>query len=110
MIKEFIVREDAIKLLQIHERARQGRLRAKLMRDIRNSEKQSEQKKAVETVESDFQIGQATAAVRIQKLWRGFITRKFAQRKREEELIFIGMVSWEFFFPSLDVSFLLNIF
>ena len=63
------------------------------MRDIRNSEKQSEQKKAVETVESDVQIGMAAAAVRIQKLWRGFITRKFAQRKREEELIFIGMVS-----------------
>ena len=93
MIKECIVREDAIKLLQIHERARQGRLRAKLMRDIRNSEKQSEQKKAVETVESECQIGLAAAAVRIQKLWRGFITRKFAQRKREEELIFIGMVS-----------------
>ena len=92
MIKDCIVREDAIKLLQIHERARQGRLRAKLMRDIRNSEKQSEQKKAVETVESDVQIGMAAAAVRIQKLWRGFITRKFAQRKREEELIFIGMV------------------
>ena len=82
-------------MLQIHERARQGRLRAKLMRDIRNSEKQSEQKKAVETVESDLQIGLAAAAVRIQKLWRGFITRKFAQRKREEELIFIGMVSGE---------------
>ena len=28
-------RAEAIKLLQIHERARQGRLRAKLMRDIR---------------------------------------------------------------------------
>ena len=55
--------------------------------------KKDQQKKAVETVESDVQIGQAAAAVRIQKLWRGFITRKFAQRKREEELIFIGMVS-----------------
>ena len=87
------VREEAIKLLQIHERARQGRLRAKLMRDIRNTEKQSEQKKTKETVVTDGQIGMAAAAVRIQKLWRGFITRKFAQRKREEELIFIGMVS-----------------
>ena len=86
------VREEAIKLLQIHERARQGRLRAKLMRDIRNTEKQ-EQKKTKETVVTDVQIGMATAAIRIQKLWRGFITRKFAQRKREEELIFIGMVS-----------------
>ena len=63
------------------------------MRDIRNTEKQSEQKKTKETVETDGEIGLATAAVRIQKLWRGFITRKFAQRKREEELIFIGMVS-----------------
>ena len=30
---------------------------------------------------------------RIQKLWRGYITRKYALRKREEELIFIGMVT-----------------
>ena len=27
--------EDAVKLIQVHERARQGRLRAKLMKDIR---------------------------------------------------------------------------
>ena len=30
---------------------------------------------------------------RIQKLWRGYTTRKYALRKREEELIFIGMVT-----------------
>jgi len=29
--------EDAIRLVQIHERARQGRLRAKFMREIRHS-------------------------------------------------------------------------
>ena len=60
------VRDEAIKLLQIHERARQGRLRAKLMRDIRNSEKQSEQKKSKETVaeSEDPQVSLFTAAVR----------------------------------------------
>ena len=59
-------RDEAIKLLQIHERARQGRLRAKLMRDIRNSEKQSEQKKSKETVaeSEDPQVSLFTAAVR----------------------------------------------
>ena len=30
--------EEAIRLIQIHERARQGRLRAKFMRDIRQQE------------------------------------------------------------------------
>ena len=33
------------------------------------------------------------AQVRIQKVWRGHMTRKMVRRKREEELIFIGMVS-----------------
>lgn len=83
-------------MLQIHERARQGRLRAKLMLDIRSSEKQSEMKKTKETAAAEAEentVSLVTAAVRIQKLWRGYITRKYAQRKREEELIFIGMVS-----------------
>ena len=30
--------EDAIRLIQVHERARQGRLRAKFMREIRMQE------------------------------------------------------------------------
>ena len=65
LFKCIFCREEAIKLLQIHERARQGRLRAKLMRDIRNSEKQSEQKKTKETAEpEDSQVSLAVAAVR----------------------------------------------
>ena len=63
------------------------------MRDIRNSEKQSEQKKTKESAEKeDVSVSLVTAAIRIQKLWRGYMTRKYARRKREEELIFIGMV------------------
>ena len=90
----YVVREEAIKLLQIHERARQGRLRAKLMMDIRSSEKQSELKKTKESAEvKESSVSLVTAATRIQKLWRGYITRKYAQRKREDELIFIGMVT-----------------
>ena len=37
--------------------------------------------------------GDLFPSFRIQKLWRGYITRKYALRKREEELIFIGMVT-----------------
>ena len=66
-------------MLQIHERARQGRLRAKLMLDIRSSEKQSEMKKTKETAAAaeESTVSLVTAAVRIQKLWRGYITRKY---------------------------------
>jgi hypothetical protein len=39
-------REEATRLLQVHERARQGRLRAKLMRDIRKTERKEEKKEA----------------------------------------------------------------
>uniref|UniRef100_A0A8C2F878 Zgc:153738 n=1 Tax=Cyprinus carpio TaxID=7962 RepID=A0A8C2F878_CYPCA len=67
------------------ERARQGRLRAKFMREIhRDSERQrrAEEQEAVSTDQ---------AAVCIQKVWRGFMQRKITKRLREEEMIFLGM-------------------
>uniref|UniRef100_A0A8C2F6Z2 Zgc:153738 n=1 Tax=Cyprinus carpio TaxID=7962 RepID=A0A8C2F6Z2_CYPCA len=75
----------AIKIVQVAERARQGRLRAKFMREIhRDSERQrrAEEQEAVSTDQ---------AAVCIQKVWRGFMQRKITKRLREEEMIFLGM-------------------
>lgn len=56
--------EDAIRLIQIHERARQGRLRAKFMKEIREQEERERmaQTRGAPTLDPDV------AAVRIQKV------------------------------------------
>lgn len=56
--------EEAIRLVQIHERARQGRLRAKFMREIRRQEEieRLAQTRGAPTLDPDV------AATRIQKV------------------------------------------
>lgn len=80
--------EEAVGMLQKHERARQGRLRAKLMQEIRRQEL-SDKMKGLRTTQS---ISEAMAASKIQSIWKGAIARKKVRRQREEELVFIGMV------------------
>ncbi|KAJ8301907.1 hypothetical protein KUTeg_020894 [Tegillarca granosa] len=79
--------DDAIRLIQIHERARQGRLRAKFMKEIREQEERERnaQGRGAPTLDPDV------AAVRIQKIWKGFAQRRRTKKEREEEMIFIGM-------------------
>ena len=76
-------------MLQKHERARQGRLRAKLMQEIRTQEK-----KVASIVEksANKNTTETMAARRIQAHWRGVVARKKVKKKREDELVFIGMV------------------
>ncbi|XP_023330690.1 IQ and AAA domain-containing protein 1 isoform X2 [Eurytemora carolleeae] len=81
-------RVEAIRLLQVHERARQGRLRAKLMHDIRIQQEEDRKNKP----NSLLTMTEIKAACRIQRIWRGFLARKFVKQKREEELTFIGMI------------------
>jgi len=56
--------EEAIRLVQIHERARQGRLRAKFMKEIRRQEEIEREaaKRGAPTLDHDV------AATRIQKV------------------------------------------
>jgi hypothetical protein len=56
--------EDAIRLIQVHERARQGRLRAKFMREIRVQEERERNaaNRGAPTLDPDV------AAIRIQKV------------------------------------------
>lgn len=82
---------DAIKIIQMNERARQGRLRAKFMKDIHLEE---------ERERAALQRGAPTldpnvAATRIQKVWKGFTQRKITARERREEMIFLGMMPEE---------------
>ncbi|NXK39738.1 DRC11 protein, partial [Piprites chloris] len=76
---------EAIKLIQVAERARQGRSRAVFMRRIYLEEKR--------TTKQEEQTGRSPddAATCIQKVWRGYIQRKKTEKMREEEMIFLGI-------------------
>uniref|UniRef100_A0A4W4GSG1 AAA+ ATPase domain-containing protein n=1 Tax=Electrophorus electricus TaxID=8005 RepID=A0A4W4GSG1_ELEEL len=83
-----IHRAEAVKMIQVTERARQGRLRAKFMREIQRDEERQKRAK-----HQDLSVANTDqAAVRIQKVWKGFIQRKKTKQEREEEMIFLGMV------------------
>ncbi|KAJ7412108.1 IQ and AAA domain-containing protein 1 [Pitangus sulphuratus] len=77
---------EAIKLIQVAERARQGRSRAVFMRRIYLEEKR--------TTKQEEQTGPSPddAATRIQKVWRGYAQRKKTEKMREEEMIFLGII------------------
>lgn len=66
---------EAILLIQVHERARQGRLRAQFMKEIRML-KEKTKPTLVEKEESEQATISLGAAIRIQKMWRGYVTRR----------------------------------
>uniref|UniRef100_A0A3Q4BVE1 IQ motif containing with AAA domain 1 n=1 Tax=Mola mola TaxID=94237 RepID=A0A3Q4BVE1_MOLML len=74
--------EEAIKIIQMAERARQGRLRAKLNQESRN----------MNTIyRSPGQDVIESSAICIQKVWQGYVQRKSAKIFRAEEMITLGM-------------------
>ncbi|XP_015723299.1 dynein regulatory complex protein 11 [Coturnix japonica] len=79
--------EDAIKTIQVAERARQGRRRALYMKQIYLKEQRKRQTK----VQEQAGPNPDDAATLIQKVWRGYIQRKKTEKMREEEMIFLGM-------------------
>ncbi|XP_067844026.1 dynein regulatory complex protein 11 [Heptranchias perlo] len=80
--------EEAIQIIQISERARQGRLRAKFMLEIRMEEEKERLAKRRVASTLDPEI----AATCIQKIWRGYVQRKTTKKERAEEMIFLEMV------------------
>uniref|UniRef100_A0A8C8XAF0 IQ motif containing with AAA domain 1 n=1 Tax=Panthera leo TaxID=9689 RepID=A0A8C8XAF0_PANLE len=79
--------EEAVKLIQIAERARQGRLRAMFMKQIFLQEYRAKQAKFL----SEKVVDLEAAALQIQKVWRGFHQHKKTEKLRQEEMIFLGM-------------------
>ncbi|XP_028611239.1 dynein regulatory complex protein 11 isoform X2 [Grammomys surdaster] len=82
-----IALEEAVKLIQIAERARQGRLRALFMKQIFLQECRAREMKLLGQRLSDTSM----AALQIQKVWRGFYQCKKTVKEREEEMVFLGM-------------------
>ncbi|NWJ03566.1 DRC11 protein, partial [Crypturellus undulatus] len=81
--------EEAIKMIQVAERARQGRLRATFMKQIYLEEKRERQAK----LQGKTGPNPDDAVACIQKIWRGYIQCKKTEKIGEEEMIFLGMVS-----------------
>ncbi|XP_045146082.1 IQ and AAA domain-containing protein 1-like [Echinops telfairi] len=79
---------EAICLLQKAERARQGRLRARFMREIRREEELDRRTRE----EGRHKFSQEQASVIIQKVWKGHQQRKRTQVDRQVEMEFIGML------------------
>ncbi|NXI66478.1 DRC11 protein, partial [Anseranas semipalmata] len=79
--------EEAIKMIQVAERARQGRRRAIFMKQIYLEEKTKRQTK----LQVEAGPNPDDAATCIQKVWRGYIQHKKTEKMREEEMIFLGM-------------------
>ncbi|NXJ03474.1 DRC11 protein, partial [Odontophorus gujanensis] len=81
--------EEAIKIIQVAERARQGRRRALFKKQIYLEWKTKRHPKLQEQAGPNPD----DAATCIQKVWRGYTQRKKTEQMREEEMIFLGMVS-----------------
>eukprot|EP00079_Xenopus_tropicalis_P030638 XP_012826779.1 PREDICTED: IQ and AAA domain-containing protein 1 isoform X2 [Xenopus tropicalis] len=80
--------DEAIRVIQVSERARQGRLRAKFMKEIHLEEKRERLAK----LHGEKALDPEVAALLIQKVWRGYIQRKRTKQHRETEMIFLGMM------------------
>ena len=80
-----LTREHAIKLIQKNERGRQGAMRAKLMRELREEDARKRLRDAGHHPTRD------DAALTIQRAWRGYLTRKRVREEAQEELVFLGM-------------------
>ncbi|XP_070472926.1 IQ and AAA domain-containing protein 1-like [Equus przewalskii] len=81
-------RTEAVILLQRAERARQGRLRANFMREIRKEEERDRRIRE----DGRHKFSQDQAAIAIQKVWKGYLQRMRTQQDRQREMEFIGML------------------
>lgn len=87
---------DAIRIFQIHEKTRQGKLRAQYLRDLRYHHQLS-LNVSNKPVEVDENVNEKqvlnSAALRIQRLFRGYKARKEYLRLQDENYVFLGMKS-----------------
>lgn len=82
-----MTKEQAIRLIQKNERGRQGMVRAKLMKELRDEEVLRRRMSAAGQAESDPN----KMATLIQKCFRGHLSRIRVRKQAQEELVFVGM-------------------
>ncbi|KAI5642820.1 ATPase family associated with various cellular activities (AAA) domain-containing protein [Phthorimaea operculella] len=77
-----LTEQQAILIIQTHERARQGRLRGQFMKEIRLLKEKGRDQKGEMS---------ASAATAIQRVWRGFLARRMTKKRKQQEQLLIGM-------------------
>ncbi|XP_053974320.1 dynein regulatory complex protein 11 isoform X1 [Hylaeus volcanicus] len=96
ILSKSITESEAIRLIQAHERARQGRLRFQFIKEIRKMKEKSGIKVEMEVKDKSTE---GAAAMKIQKIWRGYSTRRKIRKRRLDEMLLIGMLQ-----PSQEVT------
>lgn len=81
--------DEAVALIQIHERARQGRLRFNLMKQIRQQKMMAS--RGLNKLKPAMNPN--TAASKIQSAWRSYLALQRVRQLRHAEMVFLGMVS-----------------
>ncbi|XP_017795745.1 PREDICTED: IQ and AAA domain-containing protein 1, partial [Habropoda laboriosa] len=96
IIPKKMTESEAIRLIQAHERARQGRLKFQFMKEIR----QVKEKAAIKAdAKVSDEASQKAAVIKIQKIWKGYVTRYKIRKRRLEEMLLIGMLQ-----PSQEIT------
>ncbi|KAK9309172.1 hypothetical protein QLX08_001123 [Tetragonisca angustula] len=96
VVPKKMTESEAIRLIQAHERARQGRLRFQFMKEIRQIKDKSVIKAEAEVKDES---NEKAAVIKIQKVWRGYVTRCKIRKRRLEEMLLIGMLQ-----PSQEIT------
>ena len=81
--------DDAIKVIQKNERGRQGLERVAIYRANRDKEAKTRMFDA--SAGDEEELDPEAAATNIERISRGFVSRKIAARERQNELMFVGM-------------------
>ncbi|KAI8929927.1 hypothetical protein BC831DRAFT_441619 [Entophlyctis helioformis] len=79
---------EAVRIIQTNERGRQGKLRAKYMRDIKL---QAQREKDMIGNDDEKEVNEA--AVKIQRIYRGYKARSKVKKMLLDELTFLGMAT-----------------
>lgn len=95
--EEQITELQAVLLIQRHERSRQGRLRAQFMKEIRMLKDKSKPTGGEDSGGDSGKIS-LVAALRIQKIWRGYMARRMTRKKKLQEMFLIGKKTFKICF------------
>ena len=81
--------DDAIEIIQRNERGRQGVERTAIYRANRDKEAKTRMFDA--SAGDEAEMDPEAAATSIERIAKGFVNRRIAQRERQNELMFVGM-------------------
>ncbi|CAB0029137.1 unnamed protein product [Trichogramma brassicae] len=89
--KRIMTERAAVRLIQAHERARQGRVRFQFMKEILDMKERSSIRAAEAKDARDPLIAERSALL-IQRVWRGWRARARVRQRKLDEMSLIGML------------------